>query len=96
MHGGDIWMGNSIKLEEFRLQVVVAAKADQSSFIAHLVTIIWSTKYSDAFTIMLDNISLIFDFMGTNHQFQIIRAEEIFGDIRAKRESDSPLRWALS
>jgi hypothetical protein len=84
------------ELDELRFHVVLLAEAYQGTLVAHLVTVVRSTKDRDALPIVLHHITLVLHLVGPHHQFQVVGAQEVLSDVWAKRKPNPSLRRTLA
>ncbi len=75
-------MRDSGKLEEFGLQCL--RESDDGRLVAHFVAVIWSAEDSDALPAMSHFVPFGFNFVAPNDKVEIVRLQEISGDVRTK------------
>lgn len=66
-------------------------KSDERALIAHLIAVVWSAKYSDAFTVVINSVALFLHLMRTNEQLKLVVAQEVRRVIWSKAKSNSSL-----
>ena len=88
-HRPDIWVrygfiGGKFGLSQAFRPRISSPKVNKGPLISHCIAIVWSWKYRDTFSIVIQFIACFFDFVATNNIVQLIILQETIGYILKK------------
>ena len=93
-HRPDIWVrygfiGGKFGLSQAFRPRISSPKVNKGPLISHCIAIVWSWKYRDTFSLMIQFIACFFDFVATNNIVQLIILQETIGHVLKKIKNNS-------